>query len=202
MRLFFRELPILFCWLMLLLLFSCGENEYTQQNEMTFKIDPNLLGEKFCCQELGFCFSPPRDCLPLPEVTVNQIKDSLKTSYPSVEFLTIEPIKFFFNQQTAFTCLISALPELAVADSNFAKYQQALTQQFPAEQVKQAKFFYNGFDIYQTLIMTDSFIQFKLLIPQSAQLSFQIDYYVPRQFYIENIEAIESSIGSIKKSKK
>lgn len=182
-----------------MIIYACGKNDYANQNEMTFRIDSNLLGEKYVNQTIGFIFSPPRDCKPLPESIVDKVKDTLKTTYSSVDFLKIDPVKFFLNQETQFACLISILQDLTESDTVISNYQQALKNQNQNSQIKQTKFFYNGFTIYQTLIMTETTIQFKLVIPQPSQKSFQIDYIIPNSIYVEKIEAIESSIGSIKK---
>ncbi len=65
--------------------------------------------------------------------------------------------------------------------------------------VRQGKFNHGDYAIYQTLVMTKDSAIFKLVIPQPAGKSFQIDYVIPFAFYKQNLEAIESSIGSIAK---
>ncbi|MDW7681048.1 MAG: hypothetical protein SCK70_10810 [bacterium] len=180
----------------LVITFNCDRSS-DHQNEMTFRVDKSLLAEKFVDRELGFEFIPPKDLLKVPADVLTDVQDQL----PLTDFFQIIPRQVFLAEQSEFVCIISWLPELIYSDSSIISYQRAVKSQTSNGEIRQTSFLYNGFRIYQTLIISDNVVNFKLLIPQPDKKSFQIDYIIPKNIYIEKIEAIESSIGSIKRKK-
>ena len=176
-----------------------GRNAKNHPQELTFNVNHSLLEDKFSDQSLGFTFHPPKSCLQLPEEMVQKVKGQLKDEYTVSNSFIIEPYQFFLNEKDQFACLISILPTLSPADSSIDEYQQAIRNFTRNSQVTQDMFLHNGFRIYQSLIIRQNMIQFKLIIPQPLEKSFQIDYVIPKSIYRDNVEAIESSIGSILK---
>ena len=65
--------------------------------------------------------------------------------------------------------------------------------------IKQAYYPYRGLKIFQMRMESEQMIAFKLIIPQTDTSSFQLDYVIPKAVYLKNLEAIESSIGSLQK---
>lgn len=181
---------------------GCGNKNHSENNdpkELTFKVDNSLLGEKFIDNYLEFSFSPPNSCLQMSEGIVQKVKDRFKQEYTVPNSFVIEPHMFFLNENDQFACLISILPTLTNADNSIVKYQQAICTQYIDSQVSQADFLHNGFRIYQSLIISKDIVQFKLVVTQSVNKSFQIDYVIPKSIYQDNLKAIESSIGSLTK---
>lgn len=177
---------------------NCG-NRQENRDEMTFRVDRAKLGEKYVNQELGFSFFPPKGCVPVPDRMLHVIRDSLATQFSPSEWFIIEPKVIFFDSENQFTCVVSSLPNITYSDSVIIKYQKAIKNQFSQFQVNQTNYYYHDFRMFQSLIVTSDRVQFKLFIPQPSNKSFQIDYVIPRTYYVEKIEAIESSIGSIEK---
>ena len=54
-------------------------------------------------------------------------------------------------------------------------------------------------DVRKLPIIDKDMIQFKVVVPQPSNQSFQIDYVIPKSIYQDKVEAIESSIGSLLK---
>ena len=187
---------------LILIIGSCESNKDAGNNspqKIGFKIDPALLSEPYHDSALGMIFSPPKGCSQMPGDMVFKIKNQLKTQAAMSVPFTIEPHQVFLNEENHFACLLSRLPSLANSDSAVCIYRQAILDTSSVKQVKQTVFLHNGFTIYQILTIDQKKIEFKLIIPQSGNRSFQIDYVVPKSIYADYIEVIESSIGSIKK---
>ena len=60
---------------------------------------------------------------------------------------------------------------------------------------------HNGLDFHQFIFTKDDYITIKLITEVSDQMIIMIDYIVPSKNYEEELRAIESSIGTIKKQK-
>jgi len=164
-------------------------------------VNQTLLGEKFIENDLGFSFSPPKSCLPISEEKIQKINDRLKKETAVANSFEVEPHTVFLNENDKFVCVISILPTLSDADSAIAGYQQAIESLYVNSQVSQAVFNHNGFRIYQSLITNQNIVQFRLVVIQTLGKSFQIDYVIQKSIYQDNLEAIESSIGSLTKLK-
>lgn len=198
----FRVILIINISLIIIFILACGNKNHNKNDhpqELIFKVNPSLLGEKFLNEYYGFSFSPPKRCLQLPEEMVQKVKEQLKKEYSVTNSYILEPYQLFLNEKNRFACLISILPNFSNADSAIAEYQQAIFNYSKDRKVTQTIFLHNGFRIYQSLIINENMIQFKLVVPQTSNKSFQIDYVIPTTIYQDNVETIESSIGSLLK---
>jgi len=168
--------------------------------EMTFQVNQSLLGEKYIDDQLGFSFSPPKGCTKMPSNMVEQVKGELNKYSVSFDLLVLEPKQFFLNEDERFICLLTKIPSLSLSDSSINFYQQVVENVAKDNTVQRSSYKYRDFLIYQNLIISKEMINFKLLIPQQANKSFQLDYIVPKPIYTTKIEVIESSIGSLLKN--
>jgi hypothetical protein len=188
--------------ILMLVIICCGnvENKGNDQpEEMTFQVNQSLLGEKYSDSELGLSFSPPSGCKLMPENMVQQVKTKIIKNLVSPDSLALEPKQFFLNEDEQFFCLLTALPKMALSDSSIKFYAQVIKNSSEGSEVQHSTYKYNKFLIYQSLIINEEKINFKLLIPQAERKSFQIDYILPKSIYANKIEVIESSIGSLSK---
>lgn len=166
---------------------------------MTFKVNQALIGKKVLDKNIGFSFSPPKSCLQMDEDIVEKIRQQLKTKHSVPNSYLLEPYLVFLNEKNQSVCLVSILPGLTDADSAITQYQQAIDYDTEDRKTIQTVFLHNGFQVYQSLITASDKIQFKLVIPQKLNKSFQIDYIIPKTIYLDEVEAIESSIGTLLK---
>jgi len=188
--------------ILVLMIFSCGNMDKKGNDlpeEMTFQINQSLLAEKYSDNHLGFSFSPPSVCVQMPKNMVQQVKGGIQNNLVSPDSLVLEPKQFFLNKNEQFFCLLTALPMLAVNDSSIKFYHQVIEKSAAGSEIQHSTYKYNKFLIYQSLIISEETINFKLLIPQPEYKSFQIDYIIPKSIYANKIEVIESSIGSLSK---
>lgn len=130
---------------------------------------------------------------------LGQAKHRLAKENSANDSLPVEPRQICLKQDEQLFCFVSALPMLHQDENAIADYQRAIAEKLAEREVKQGAFTYKGLKFYQTLAMSKEMVLFKLVIPQTEKRSFQIDYIVPLVYYQKNLQAIESSIGSIEK---
>ena len=194
-----KNRPTLFFALIIsLLIGSCGEEE-GDPVDLSFRVDSTLLEKGIHDPELGFSFSPPQGCMQLPDEMKKEVEKVITGTLPAPDSLFVVPRHFFYNDEERSLCLVSALPELSIDGSAIAAYQGVIKSKMVDHDVNQSRFLHSGFLIYQSRVITDEMVLFKLVIPRTDHRSFQVDYVNPKSVYQKNLRAIESSIGSIKK---
>jgi len=177
------------------LIFSCAKD----RDEMEFRVKPELLAERFRSETLGFSFSPPKGCQELPDSQTAPLAEQLKSQINAAENIVVVPIKFFVNEEDMFICILSELMNFHASEDAIENYQQMIRKTAKNDNIRQTRYRYHKFQIYQSLVMSDEMVQFKLFFPRKNEISFQLDYVVPKSNYVKYMEAIESSIGSIQK---
>jgi hypothetical protein len=167
-------------------------------SDMTFKVDMALLEEPLRDEKLGISFSPPKGCVPVSPKILQQTKTLLEQHMGLNDPLLVQPRHIFLNQEARFLCALSRLPTVH-NDSSLAAYKKYVSDKMAMMDIKQAYYPYRGLEIFQMRMESEEMIAFKLIIPQTDSSSFQLDYVIPKPVYMKNLEAIESSIGSLEK---
>jgi hypothetical protein len=183
--------------LIFILVVACQKKQENKNSELTFRINQNLLGQQYRNDLLGFSFSPPKSCLPLEQTVLQQAEQKLLANTTTDSF-QVELLNAFLDKQEQFTCLVTRVPNLNT-ENDQVRYLQSINRKMKEFDVRPSVFYYKGFRIRQVLILTPETVIFKLIIPQTDGRSFQIDYVIPQNHYQNNLEAIESSIGSLTK---
>ncbi len=176
---------------------SCNNDDpHESENTIEFRVNPEWVGPAIADSSLGISFQPPASCIKMPASFVDEVQAELVKQFAQSDDFSIEPAHIFIDEQNSFVCLISTLPDVN-SDSTADDYKAELYETWQENDVEQTEFIYNKFIIYQTLVMSPVRVQFILVVPRSAQSSFRIDYIIPKENYSGQIEAIESSIGSL-----
>ena len=181
----------------------CIKNEANKKQEieeLSFAVNPSLLGPEYKNRELGFSFSPPRGWEKMPQETVEKAKKHLEQTTKPSAGVSVDLEQFFLDRKSGASCVISRLSKISL-DSlgmlNLNTYKSDIIAKFPNSKVREGQFALQDFLVHQILIMSENTVSFKLIFPRTSKKSFQLDYVVPRAIYEENVEAIESSIGSL-----
>jgi hypothetical protein len=185
--------------------FNCGDrsrNNNDQIPELSFKINPALLEKRFGDDGLSFSFQPPKGCIPVSMSLFKQAGEKIVREYSLDGSFAVEPRNLFLNQKERLICLVSGLPKQPSFPLLLKGVQHAIDEWSKKGDVKVGAFTHRGLEIRQILLMSREQVNFKLVVLQSGVNSFQIDYVIPQKSYKNNLEAIESSIGSIEKLKK
>ncbi len=96
-------------------------------------------------------------------------------------------------------CVVSKLNSVDIApDETLLKtLTTAYRNQFPDATVRSTVFMKDAFRIHQLMVIAADFVRIKLICDAPESLVFEVDYRVPRDVYQTELQAIESSIGSI-----
>ena len=176
---------------------ACNNDDQSiVENTIEFRVNPERVGPAIADSSLGITFQPPASCVKMPASFVNEVQAELVKQFAQSDDFSIEPAHIFIDEQNSFVCLISTLPDIN-SDSTAEDYEADLYETWQENDVEQTEFIHNGFNIYQTLVMSPIRVQFILVVPQPRQPSFRIDYIIPKENYSGQIKAIESSIGSL-----
>jgi hypothetical protein len=181
---------------------GCGggsQEDESPMPELTFRTNPALLGERFVDPALKFSFQPPKGCAPMPKASLDKARGKIVEEFSLDGSFAVEPRAIFIDQKEKLICLVSSFAKLPPESGLSKIYKQAIARQVKRFEVKHGAYVHGGLEVRQILILSAEKVNFKLIIIQPDQNSFQIDYSLSRISYEKKLEAIESSIGSVKK---
>jgi len=190
----FQKHLILF--LSLLVLF-CSKQEKSappKTSEMIFEVDSTRLESALYVPELGIRFSSPKGWLPISEALFKEFRQKNPT-VPGDSVFLCKPVSIFFNNDSKSLLYISEIK--TPNDSGSPGNYQSLIQK-SLEPKKTGNFTKDNIYFTQFLIQDPVRINFKLVFSNANNQLIQFDYVVPTEFYVSELKAIESSIGSIK----
>jgi hypothetical protein len=197
-----RETASLFIALIMgVFLSGCGgsQEDESPAPELTFRINSALLGERFVDPALEFSFQPPKGCAPMPKASLDKARGKIVEEFSLDGSFAVSPRAIFIDPKERLICLVSTFAKLPPASELTKSYKQAIARQVKRYEVKHGTYVHGGLEVRQILILGAEKVNFKLIILRSDQNSFQIDYSLSRLSYEKKLEAIESSLGSIKK---
>ena len=186
--------------LALVLVAGCGEESARQNEPLTFRVNPDRLGERFERPGTGVTLRAPAGWHALPESLVSAAMDRLRASGAGIGATEPEMLALFRGTPEGATLAVSRydfeLPP-ASRDSLALLHLRTMRLQHPQAQVDDGRFVYRGFEIVQLRAVDSLSVAFKLLLSRKAQPLVQLDYVVPRSVYSRELESVESSIGSL-----
>ena len=165
---------------------------------LVFKVDETRLEPTVTDTTLRIKIAAPKNWKKIDDSMLTQVINKLDTQLTAQELQTV-PRWIFFNQSSLAICIVSRLDDVnIVPDETLLKnLKTAYHDQFPNATVQQAVFIKDAFRIHQLMVITADFVLIKLICDAPETLVFQVDYRVSRDVYQTELQAIESSIGSI-----
>ena len=195
------KLPISFKFLttfiIVIVLFCSRENNNTSEKteELTFEVDSTKLELTSYNQDLGIQFNAPKGWTPISHTIFEQFSKRDTVVFIENSDIKIQPKSIFFNEAHKTLLYISQLQKLE--DSTWVeKYKGLIQTKFSP--VKVGDFLKDDILFTQFLIQDKHLVTFKLLFFNLNNQLIQFDYIIPKDTYLSEIKAIESSIGSIK----
>lgn len=186
--------------LLLMLAAGCGKEAERKSDAITFRVNPERLGERFESPGTGLSLRAPAGWNALPESLVSAAMDRLRAAGTAIGVAEPEMLALYRGAPEGSTLAVSRydaeLPP-ASRDSLAILHLSAMRLQHPAAQVDDGRFVYRGFEIVQLRSVDSVTVAFKLLLSRKAQPLVQLDYVVPRSAYSRELESVESSIGSL-----
>ena len=191
-----RSIPMIVLGLSVLLFNACSKG--TEEAEMFFRVNEELLGEYYSDSLLTIDMRIPVDWVDITEelrMLVDEIYAESGVDYEQgLNFLksygNLDEIVFLLLFEFDHS-LISNEPEEAIL-SFLADFSQT------TEVLQQGTYSHNEIRFHQmTSQDNNGLINIKLFGYSNETTLFVLDYYIPRDIYVDYIETIESSIGSI-----
>jgi hypothetical protein len=194
------KLPKLFksltTFLFLLLCFCSKQNKTPEKiAELTFEIDSTKLELTTSDQNLGIQFNAPKGWTPVPPAMLEQFNQQDSAVFLEGSSFVIQPISIFLNNVDKSLLYVSKIQN-AQDSISIDGYKQSIQKHLVP--TKMGDFRKDGIIFTQFLIQDENRVNFKLLFFNSKNQLIQFDYIVPKDVYLAELKAIESSIGSLK----
>ncbi len=179
---------------------SCQRKDASKTNAaddkyLAFNVDQTLLDQVYRDDMLRMQFHPPRDWKTVSDTLIDSLYADLKGS-----FFKIELRKIFLSDSLRCACVLSKIDSLDIEDTQqiFKTAEIQFTANDRQADIRNAEFHTEYFRVRQTLAMTQNMVFFRLLFDHPETEIFEVDYFLPKDVYVGQVRAIESSIGSIK----
>ena len=194
-----KMMLVLFVVVMIL---GCAKEQTTNAEfaEVTFTVDLSLLSEEYICSDIGISFYPPLSWQQINPELMTAVKKKLTASQDTTGS-TILPLNVFMDNEKSFTCFISVFISELPADKTLENYLNEIRIKNQDLNINEGTFAHNGLGFHQLIFTKGDKITVKLIALNSEQKVFMVDYVVPFKYYEEELRTIESSIGTIKKTK-
>jgi hypothetical protein len=194
MRILYKILNIV---LFSFLLF-CSKEEKTsppEVAELTFEIDSTKLELTSSDQNLGIQFNAPKGWTPILPAVFEQFNKQDSSVFVEGSNVVVQPISIFLNNADKSLLYVSQIQN-AQDSISIDGYKQSIQKHLVP--TKMGDFRKDGIIFTQFLIQNENHVIFKLLFFNSRNQLIQFDYIVPKDVYLAELKAIESSIGSLK----
>lgn len=184
-----------------LALAGCAREEVARSSgDISFRVNAALLGERFEGPGSGLTLQAPAGWTPLPDSSLAAAMERLRGAGTAIG--TVEPELLALYREAADGALLAVsryaleLPP-ASRDSLALLHLRRMRERNAGGQVADGRFTYHGFEIVQLRAVDAQTVAFKLLVSRPSRALVQLDYVVPRSVYSRELEAVESSIGSL-----
>ncbi len=168
--------------------------------EIGFEVDATLLDEVYHFKGLSLSFQPPKGWTDITEYVVKRVDNGFEydKESPSPTIL-----KVFSSEDIEAICSLidyTSIVDQHYSDDNLNTLLEDLS--VGKNVLRTGTYTYHGFIFRQLTIRDEGIVNIKLLINRNdREQYFIINYHIDNKAYQDNLKAIESSIGSIKKNK-
>ena len=170
------------------------QNGTNEINELKFEVDSTKLEIRTRNTDLGIQFNSPKDWMPISHELLEDFSKRNASEYLKASGFVWKPISIFLNKKNESLLYIS-LVQGQDDTSSITMYKDLIQKNIAS--AKAGDFIKDGIHFSQILVQDNERVNFKLLFFNSKNQLIQFDYVIPNQFYISELKAIESSIGSI-----
>jgi hypothetical protein len=161
-------------------------------DDLSFRVDSTRLGARFEAPG-AFQLQAPRGWEPVSADTIALVMRRVRhDDDPTLLAL--------YRQPEGSALAVSEYPfrlEAQARDSLLRRVESDWRTRNPSARVQRGRFRHGGADVSQLMIADSSQVVFKLLVAGPGGPLHQLDYIIPRSVYRRELEAVESSIGSI-----
>ncbi len=186
---------------------ACSPRDDTpDQTDVTFEVDPALIGPVYENSEIGFRFQPPVDWEPLDDRQRQAVLDALADeSAPDANTFQMEVRDVLFSTDTLSFVSLSVIGDPSDEKLRPAAYADAYGQTIgldqtdaaDAELIARMDFSVNGVSVTQFRHLQGDRVTFTLVLAGGNGKVVQLDYSIPTDAYQRESVKLESSIGTI-----
>jgi len=187
--------PITGCCLILF----CGCNDSKPDEEVFLRINEDLLGESYSDSLLAIEMRIPAAMTDITHDIEDLVTEIFAGSETEYEQELIFRKGYGDIDKLAFLLLFDFDYSQIAADREEAIEVYIADFSETAKVLQQWTFIHNGIRFHQLTSHDDFLINIKLLAAGQENSLFALDYYMPPDLYLDYIETIESSIGSLTK---
>ncbi len=165
---------------------------------LVFNVDETRLEPAVTDTVLKITIAAPKNWKKIDDSMLAQVVNKLEPQLVPQD-LQIVPRWIFLNEGSRSMCVVSKLNgvEIAPDETLLKTLTTAYQNQFPNATVREAIFMKDAFRIHQLMVIATDFVLIKLICDAPETLVFEVDYRTSRDVYQTELQAIESSIGSI-----
>ena len=180
---------------LILSMISCestlDKSKTTSQN-LSFKIDHNLLNKTPLKNDDGFLIYSPVEWVSFDSANFTQLKRAIEANENVIQ---LELVGGYQSKDFA-TCIISKVITIKNSFEYIPEnYKDILKSQFSTENINVSQINIKNNPVRQYIISNNNHTVIKLFI--SGIQNYQVDYIIPRGVYEAELGKVESSIGTI-----
>ena len=170
---------------------TLDKSKTTSQN-LSFKIDHNLLNKTPLINDDGFTIYTPINWVAFDSTSIIQLKRAIEANENVIQ---LELVGGYQSKDFA-TCIISKVITIKNSFEYIPEnYKDILKSQFSTENINVSQINIKNNPVIQYIISNNSHTVIKLFI--SGVQNYQVDYIIPRGVYEAELGKVESSIGTI-----
>ncbi len=184
--------------------FGCSEkkdNQSIDNNQIKFEIDSSLIGERVVFKSLGLEICPPKqwekfDLTKYSDIFKNfTVVDSVNKIQKLIHIFSDTMAKsFMFISEIVFR----NSPHKNTLKEIYEDLQSSIQKLSKSYTVQIANLRKDNIELIQVLAFNNQFVNFRFFGITSHNKVFQIDYFIPKNYYTEQVaRAIESSLGTL-----
>ena len=192
-----------FFFLILVILISCHKEPPAEsRKEMIFQVDSTLIADCRVLDDIGLSFHPPEGWALLTGDAMEAVREQTREDDPSVPFSVVPEI--IFNDESSMSILsvsrIVMKDDIPGSKEFKNRYHDFIQRLEKSAHIQEDTFLMNGIPVTQYLIQDEFKVVFKFLLKNIGDNWVQFDYIVLRDTYSDEVKAIESSVGSIRRN--
>jgi hypothetical protein len=192
---------LLFALAPVILLTNCNNNQKPDmETELIFHVDSSLVGPMVAPEETGILVHPPKGWTVLDSLTREQLIQNIHPKQAEPQPLRITPLEVYMDSLSQSVFAISRLEFTSSDTAGIRQYQETIENTFSKHSLRKGSFTKKGLYFTQYLIQNNKQVAFKLFTKPGNNRYIQFDYIIPANQYVNQIKAIESSIGSIRQT--
>jgi hypothetical protein len=187
------------------LIAGCGssKNDAAKAQQTKFEVIDSLLGPKFEIPNSGKSINPPVNFAALPDSILEGLKAQVKESVGDSEGIELQ--QFFIDEPRSAGLMISTIKGLNLSSDTtvfVGRYRKAVSEAFGLPNIKSDNYWIGDIYVLNFLIMDSVNVKYQLLCMSKTNDGVELQFFASQQLYPQLIKRFESSIGSMKLTKK